>query len=676
MKLRCFIFLIIVSFKSYGQETSRRTDFDKIQDLRAQSNKSSNKFQEKLNFAKQALELSTKIGVDSSIISDYKNISLLYLYDGRYENYRKYAHKGLSLGKKIKDTLAMASAHFNVGQSHYIEFRNDSAYYHFSKSFELYDYLQDQNRKAKILLNLADIQDTEQDYIGSETNAIKALKLYEILPKTEVNLDRTWMLNNLLGIVSMKLGFNEKSLEYHTEAQNVAEDMRQEGFYNKVFSINNIAFVYRKQKDYDKSLELYQSLVDIREDYDDYDPTFYPLVLENMAYTKLIAGHTDYEAMERNFKEAYRISDSLDDPITKIAVSIDLSKYYFQRHQPDSSLKYANITYDLAKETSSNEILLDAIKVLSKLKSGEEGKAYLEEHIALSDSLLNVERNVRNKFARIEFETDKIEEENERMTVQRKWLLIVSVVLLLTLFLLYIIITQRNKNRELQFEKDQQKVNEEIYNLMLTQQDKVDEARAYEKKRISQEMHDGVLGRLFGTRLSLDSLNFSEGKDAMMSRANYISELKTIEEDIRKISHDLNTDFVSGSNFMAIVSELINKQTKAYQLKYHFDYADDLSWEEVSNKTKINLYRIIQEGLQNIYKHAEANEVEIGFKEKNGHICLTISDDGKGFDVHKSKKGIGLKNINNRVSELDGQVTFDSQKKKGTTVRILIPYKN
>ena len=103
----------------------------------------------------------------------------------------------------------------------------------------------------------------------------------------------------------------------------------------------------------------------------------------------------------------------------------------------------------------------------------------------------------------------------------------------------------------------QQKANEDIYNLMLGQQDKVDEARAKEKIRVSKELHDGVLGRLFGTRLSLDSINFKDGKEAMMTRANYIGQLKTIEEDIRKISHELNTDFVSGSGFMDIVSELI-----------------------------------------------------------------------------------------------------------------------
>ena len=75
--------------------------------------------------------------------------------------------------------------------------------------------------------------------------------------------------------------------------------------------------------------------------------------------------------------------------------------------------------------------------------------------------------------------------------------------------MIYIILAQRAKNKELKFAKQQQETNEEIYNLMLSQQDKVDEARALEKKRISEELHDGILGRLFGTRLSLDSLNMA-----------------------------------------------------------------------------------------------------------------------------------------------------------------------
>ena len=121
---------------------------------------------------------------------------------------------------------------------------------------------------------------------------------------------------------------------------------------------------------------------------------------------------------------------------------------------------------------------------------------------------------------------------------------------------------------------------------MLSQQDKVDEARTQEKKRISEELHDGVLGRLFGTRLSLDSINFSDGKEAMMTRANYIGQLKTIEEDIRKISHELNTDFVSGSGFMDIVSELIENQTQAYGLAYEINFTDEISWIRFRIKLK------------------------------------------------------------------------------------------
>ncbi|MBO6630587.1 MAG: hypothetical protein JJ936_03335 [Psychroserpens sp.] len=127
---------------------------------------------------------------------------------------------------------------------------------------------------------------------------------------------------------------------------------------------------------------------------------------------------------------------------------------------------------------------------------------------------------------------------------------------------------------------------------------------------------------------------------------------------------------------MDIVSELIEKQTLAYQLSSSFDFTDDINWESIPNKTKINIYRIIQESLQNIYKHANANAVKISIQLKNNVICLSINDDGDGFDINKSKKGIGIKNINSRVNEVEGTAEFNSEINKGTEVLISIPYKN
>ncbi|MEM6516794.1 MAG: ATP-binding protein, partial [Bacteroidota bacterium] len=592
-----------------------------------------------------------------------------------YNDYKRINEENLGLARKLNDSNARAVAYHNIAVYHRVKLQNDSAYYSYSNALKYYSPQREIEKIANVLLNIADIQDTEQDLINSEKNAIKSLILYESLPENEINLDNQWTLNNLLGIVSIKLGNLENSFKYHSVALKIADEMNN-GYYNSIFSRNNIALVYRKQNNLDAAINYYSELAEVRNTYDEYDPTFYPLVLTNLAYTELLAGKKNYAEMERKFRVAYQISDSLNDPVTRVAVSIDFSKYFKQQKERDSSFKYANIAYKLSKEIGANEILLDALKVLSELKPGEDGKAYLNEYIKLSDSLLNVERNVRNKFARIEFETDKIEEENEKMAVQRRWLFIVSAALLLALVFLYIIVNQRSKNKQLRYEKDQQKANEEIYNLMLSQQDKVDEARANEKKRISQDMHDGILGRLFGTRLSLDSLNFSEGKDAIMSRAQYITELKNIENDIRKISHDLNTDFVAGSNFMTIVSELIEKQTRAYGIDYNFEYEDDIAWDNLSNKTKINIYRIIQESLQNIYKHADATCVNIAFELENEDICLEISDDGKGFDVNRSRKGIGIKNINSRADEFEGKAVYDSDKGKGTTLKIYIPQHN
>lgn len=665
------VLLFILSYSSLAQKNENK--IKEVITLRNKSKNQNSSLKERLQFATKSVEIAKTIKLDSSVLLSNRELSILYYENDQFDDYLNLTRDNITLAKKLKDSTAIALANDNLARYYHSNRENDSAYYYYSKALNYYSLTNKLKQKATTLLNIADIQDTEKDYLGSEENAINALRIFENLSKTEDNQENLWILNNLLGIISLKLGDYKKSLEYHNKAESIANDM-QDGFYNKIFSINNRAFVYREQKNYDKSLVLYNDLKEIRSDYDDYDPTFYPLVVDNYAYTKLVAGHDDYENIQHLFNEAFSISNKLDNPITKLQVGIDISKFYLQQKELDSSLKYANISYQLAKETSSNEILLEALMVLSKLKEGPKAKVHLNEYIKLSDSLLKVERGVRNKFARIEFETDKVEEENEKITQQLIWLIITSAGLLVLILVLYIVVKQRERQKEFKFQKDQQKVNEEIYNLMLSQQDKVDEARANEKIRISKELHDGILGRLFGTRLSLDSFNLSDGKAAIDKRASYISELKIIEEDIRKVSHDLSTDFVSGSGFMAIISELIEKQTTAYQLEYTFNFTDDIQWGLIPNKVKINIYRIIQESLQNIYKHANAKLVKISFELKNNVICLLVIDDGEGFDVNKSRLGLGIKNIKTRVEEVEGEVQFNSTLNTGTEVFITMPY--
>ena len=672
---RFVIFLFLCFFLTTTQGQTKPSVFDSIlkyRDLAEDPNLTPN---EQLIYAKKAVELSQATKIDSTILLSNRKLSFVYLSLDEYTLYRDINYKNLVLATKLKDTVALAITYNNLGYYHHNNVRTDSAFFYYSKALKLYSKLKRLENEYKILQNIADIQETEKDYVGSEENAIKAIKIINLLPPSESNRDNLWALNNLIGIISAKLGNFDKAIEYHNKALDISDQM-DDGRYNELLSKNNLAEVYRQKGEINASIDLYQEVIEEKDYYYAADPSFYAIALANQAYCKSLRENENIDALRGMFYEAKNISDTINDMLAQTGISIDIAKFYQNIQEKDSALYYAEKSKTLSEESSNNELLLESLEILSELTEGEQGRQYLKRHIELGERLLLDERNYRNKFARIELETDQLEAENAQISKENFYLVLLSGGLLLTAVLVYVVISQRAKNRKLKLIQVQQKANEDIYNLMLSQQDKVDEARTQEKKRISEELHDGVLGRLFGTRLSLDSINFKDGKDAMMTRANYIGQLKTIEEDIRKISHELNTDFVSGSGFMDIVSELIENQTLAYGLAYDFDYTDDISWDSVSNKTKINIYRIIQESMQNIYKHANAKAIKISISLEKTVICLDIIDDGEGFDTSKSKKGIGLKNMTSRVEDINGEISFNSQSGNGTTVNVKIPYMN
>jgi signal transduction histidine kinase len=655
----------------YAQANKPTSDLDSILSIHKVFENSFPELDLGAKFGQSAISLSEKIQNDSLLSVSYRYLSYHYLINQADDEFLSYSTKALKFAKENDANLEVAFLSNFKGYYYTTKQVNDSAYYYLSSAADIFESLDMDLSLAGVLMNLSDIQRAEKDFIGSEESSFKALEILKKAKKTETVLDDIWNLYTGLGMNSRGLKLYKKSIEYFDEAITIANSM-EDGLYNKLYALNNKAYTLRQLGMYKEALDIYNSILETKNLYED-DPGFYALLLENIAITKFAIEKVQSDEIERLFDRALVISDSIGEDVTKVGVLVSKANYYEGIGNKDKALQFAKETYQLAKRINQNEIFLESLTILARLKEGDKGKKYLEEHIKLSDSLLNYERNIRNKFARIKFETDELEAENRRIARERLWLLGLSISLLLAAVLIYIIVAQRAKNKELKFAQEQQRVNEEIYNLMLSQQDKIDEARVNEKKRISQELHDGVLGRMFGVRLSLDSLNFNTDIDSIKTRAQYIKDLMKIEQDIRQVSHNLNTDFISGTGFIIILEELVSKQTEAYNLDYTFNYDDSIQWDTVSNKTKINLYRITQESLQNIYKHAKAKHVTISIKLINDVICLTIKDDGLGFDTGKSKKGIGLKNINSRITELGGTVTFKSEPGKGTQVIVEVP---
>jgi len=329
----------------------------------------------------------------------------------------------------------------------------------------------------------------------------------------------------------------------------------------------------------------------------------------------------------------------------------------------------------MAKQTNIINLQLSAVDQLNTVEP-ENQSLYSKEYVKLTDSLRQAERKVSEKFARIEYETDEFKRQKEQLAIQNRNIILFALLAVFIVVLLYIIRDQRSRNKFFRLREEQQKANEEIYSLMLSQQKKLDEVVIKEKQRIGQELHDGVLGRLFGARLNLDSLNKKGDELAIAGRDHYISELKFIEQDIREISHELSREkFALINNFVAILTNLFEEQKNLSEntdFKYIIDQG--IKWDKVDNDLKINIYRIIQESLQNINKYAKAKNVSVNLLKDADNLHVSIIDDGIGFEVSKKSKGIGLQNISSRVATCKGTFEIKSKPGKGTTITIDLPF--
>ena len=123
-----------------------------------------------------------------------------------------------------------------------------------------------------------------------------------------------------------------------------------------------------------------------------------------------------------------------------------------------------------------------------------------------------------------------------------------------------------------------------------------------------------------------------------------------------------------------VVESLINKKCEDSDLNYEFQNDEQINWEAISDDKKVHFYRIIQESMQNIRKHAKANKVNVNFVRDDNSLQLIVEDDGVGMKVNKVKRGIGVKNIKSRVQQMGGDVNISSEVGKGTRIFVKIDY--
>ena len=398
---------------------------------------------------------------------------------------------------------------------------------------------------------------------------------------------------------------------------------------------------------------------------------------DNMANCYLYSGN--YKKANEYFRKSIPLDTKFNNNRLLSDTYLNLGNMYFMQQMPneailflDSSILLADkVGYKLGKQKAL-QLLSDAYK-----EKGDDAKAlaYLNKMIIVKDSIVNETREKKIAELQTLYETDKIEKEIQlqkaQLSKQQYIIVVISIGFLLVLLILY----GMYKRRQVQQES---KLQSAILHQQNIATEEVLAAEEKERKRIAGDLHDGVGQMMSAVKMNLSSL---ASKLTITNESDMVLLQKTISlidescKEVRSVSHNMMPNALLKAGLSSAVKEFIEKIDHS-KLQVNL-YTEGLQ-ERLNSNYETVLYRVIQEVVNNVIKHANANKLDISLlKDKDGISC-TIEDNGIGFitDNLESYTGIGLKNIQTRIKYLKGTVEWDSNKNEGTLVAIHVPLTN
>lgn len=224
-------------------------------------------------------------------------------------------------------------------------------------------------------------------------------------------------------------------------------------------------------------------------------------------------------------------------------------------------------------------------------------------------------------------------------------------------------ITDKRK-LEQKLQEERIKMQQEITEAIITAQEQ-------ERMQLGEELHDNINQILATARLYIECAIRDDGLNSSL-----IAESKdfvtTAMEEIRKLSKTLIAPTLGQIGLKEAINDLLENINAVNNFKFITGW-ENIDEDRLSDKLKLAIFRIVQEQLNNIIKHAQANTVTIKIKQQQHLLQLAIKDDGVGFDINKKRKGVGLQNIVSRTELCNGKAAFNS--KPGEGCELVIEFK-
>lgn len=350
----------------------------------------------------------------------------------------------------------------------------------------------------------------------------------------------------------------------------------------------------------------------------------------------------------------------------------------------------------LSQEQQVNfyHLLYSSYSVLAKIYERQQiyGKSLEAERQALSYQSLFFKHNNSKDISkfRVEYDVSQKEQRIEQLTVLNEQsrrinqLAVVAVTLAFGLIFMLVIRYRVRQKQHLQLLEISQLKQQETELVVELQQTKLEEKeRAFqamvnesqqrrvqsylagleaEQNRLAKELHDNVSNELLAIKMKIE--------EESSTTAEVLGRLQSLHAEVRGISHDLMPPAFSYATLPEILQDYVAQRNKAGRTSISLSIQPEMGWEQFPQRDGLEIYRIVQEATGNALKYAEASEIAITLVRKDNQITVMIADDGRGFDLSKKSKGIGLTIIRERVEHLHGHLIVDTAPGKGTKISL------
>ncbi|HAS41087.1 MAG TPA: hypothetical protein DCS93_11440 [Microscillaceae bacterium] len=624
-------------------------------------------------YATDAVKLALGSNIQRSLATAHCRKGLVYQNKGIFDSAKYHYKQALAIEKKLKYPYGISRALNYLG----LVYMNNKKYQKAIDTFkECISILKENNLHSKIAtkkINLGICYKNLGKFEAAIQSHLEAIDIYK-KSKNTGQIGKSYL---GLGVLYQRTNHYTASLDYLQQALVTFQKRNNKSFLVKTY--HELGFLYTKIRDYDKAVSSYNkslSLLDEIKSTQNIQVTYNNLGLVYLEQSK-------FGEAKKWLNASLDIAKEKRDTSTLALVYNNLGRIQYEKGNNQQAIDYYNTSLSFSEKIiekyNRRQVLANLSIVYAKLDKYEQALTYYRQFNQANDSLEKSFREamvlkdqyLKEKQAK-ELELTRLKEVSYRQKLFNIFLGITTVLLLITLVIGIIGYKTRQKARQRKLQIDELLSEQEFIALS-----KMLQGQEQERDRIAQDLHDRL-----GSMLSMVQLHFGALKDEpqvaqVQQMPQYQKATQLLDnacDQVRKVAHDISSNMLRRFGLIPALFDLKENVEGSNSLKISIidNGFDD---QRLPANYEIQIYRVIQEMVSNVLKHAEAQNLEIQLLWTENNLHISVEDNGKGFNVKRRREqgGMGLSGIESRVRGLGGECTIDSTEGIGTAMMIDIP---